>query len=74
MTERDDLGIDNPEGYGIQDPEHPGEPDYFSHPVSDPVPGTRKETRDEQEGNRRGQHDLPEGAGSPGGGGRGGHH
>lgn len=71
MTERDDLGMDDPAAYGIQDPEHPGEPAYWSHDVSQPVPGTAKETRDEREGNRGGQHDTSEGAGNPGGGGRG---
>lgn len=44
MTEKD-LGMDNPGQYGIQDPEAPGEPDYWSHDVSNPVPGTAKETR-----------------------------
>jgi hypothetical protein len=58
---------DGPQGYGIQDPEHPGEPNYWGHPVSNPVPGTAKQTRDEQEGNRGGQHDVAEGSGHRGG-------
>lgn len=78
MTDDNDLGIGNLEGYGIQDPEHPGEPAYWSHPVSEPVPGTKKQTRDEQEGTMGGQHDTSEGSGhetSRGGrGGHGGHH
>lgn len=71
MTTEDDLGMENPAGYGIQDPEHPGEPAYWSHPVSEPVPGTAKQTRDEREGTRGGHHETSEGAGhSNGGGGR----
>lgn len=66
----DDTTIDNPQGYGIQDPEAPGEPNYWAHPESEPVPGTAKETRDEHEGLRGGQHDTAEGTGNPGGGGR----
>jgi len=73
MSEEQDLGVENPEGYGIQDPEHPGEPDYFAHEVSSPVPGTAKQTRNEQEGLRGGQHDVTEGSGHTGRGGRGGH-
>lgn len=73
MTE-EDLGMDDPGKYGIQDPEAPGEPDYWEHPVSKPVPGTAKETRAEQEGLRGGQHDVTEGTGhTTGRGGRGGH-
>jgi hypothetical protein len=69
----DDI-IDNPEGYGIQDPNAPGEPDYWGRGVSQPVPGTAKQTRDEQEGRRSGQHDVSEGSGHTSGrGGRGGH-
>ena len=70
MTEElvtEDLGMDNPEAYGIQDPEAPGEPDYWGHPVSNPVPGVHKETRDEQSGERAGQHDVSEGTGHRGG-------
>jgi hypothetical protein len=78
MTENQDLGMENPEGYGIQDPEAPGEPDYWGHQPSEPVPGTAKETRDQREGVRSGQHDTSEGTGhttSRGGrGGHGGHH
>ncbi|MBV9281399.1 MAG: hypothetical protein JOZ41_15065 [Chloroflexi bacterium] len=59
--------MDNPEGYGIQDPESPGEPDYWAHTPSSPVPGTAKQTRDEQAGTRGGQHDVTEGSGHRGG-------
>jgi hypothetical protein len=58
---------DGPQGYGIQDPEHPGEPNYWAHDVSNPVPGTAKSTRDEKAGNRAGQHDVAEGSGHRGG-------
>lgn len=67
MSEYEDLGMENPEGYGIQNPEAPGEPDYWAHPASQPVPGTAKETRDEQDGLRGGQHDTTEGSGHRGG-------
>lgn len=74
MADNADLAMDNPEGYGIQDPEAPGEPNYWGHSPSSPVPGTAKETRDEQEGRRGGHHDTSEGSGHRGGsGGRGGH-
>ena len=66
MTDDRDRAFDNAEGYGIQDPQAPGEPDYWSHDVSQPVPGTAKQTRDEREGKRAGQHDIPEGSGSDG--------
>lgn len=68
MNEDQDLDMTNPKGargYGIQDLDHPGEPDYFSHDPATPVPGTAKQTRNEQEGLRSGQHDVPEGSGSP---------
>jgi hypothetical protein len=58
---------DGPAGYGIQDIEHPGEPNYWAHDPSDPVPGTAKTTRDEKEGNRAGQHEATEGSGHKGG-------
>jgi hypothetical protein len=78
MTTEDDLGIENPEGYGIQDPDAPGEPAYFSHPPAEPVPGTAKKTRDEHLGLRGGHHNKSEGQGhegsSGGRGGHGGHH
>ena len=64
-----DLGMDNPEGpagYGIQNPEAPGEPDYWAHDVSQPVPGTAKQTRDEREGKRGGHHETTEGTGHEG--------
>jgi hypothetical protein len=67
MSEQNDLGIDNPEGFGIQDVEAPGEPDYWGHAPSQPVPGTAKETRDEHEGLRGGQHATTEGTGHRGG-------
>jgi hypothetical protein len=70
MTETTDYGVESPEGFGIQDPEAPGEPNYWSHPVSQPVPGTRKETRDEHEGLRGGHHNKSEGQGHTAGGGR----
>lgn len=74
MTDNNPAGIDDPAAFGIQDPAHPGEPDYFAHPVSEPVPGTAKETRAEQEGERGGQHQTTEGTGhTTGRGGRGGH-
>lgn len=74
MTEDDILGVDDPEKYGIQDPEAPGEPDYWSHGISKPVPGTHKETRDEHEGLRGGHHNRSEGQGhTTSRGGRGGH-
>ncbi len=78
MTEDADLSMDNPEKYGIQDPEAPGEPDYWGHDPSQPVAGTASKTRDEELGLRGGQHDSSEGTGhetSRGGrGGHGGHH
>jgi hypothetical protein len=43
---REEIGIGNPEGYGIQNPEAPGEPDYQAHEPSRPIPGTGKHTRD----------------------------
>ena len=64
MTDTDDT-VDNPAGYGIQDPEHPGEPNYWGHDVSEPVPGTAKHTRD-----RRQNTSPTEGSGHKGGGGR----
>jgi len=67
MTNGDDLGIGNPAAYGIQDPSAPGEPDYEAHEPSDPVPGTAKQTRDEREGLRGGQHDVTEGSRHRGG-------
>jgi hypothetical protein len=68
MSKKTEYGVDNPEGVGIQDPEHPGEPNYWGHDVSQPVPGTAKKTRNEQNGTRG---DTPtEGSGSKGGGGR----
>jgi hypothetical protein len=74
MTEELEPVTDNPEGYGIQDPSAPGEPDYWSHEVSEPVPGTAKTTRDEKLGLRGGQHDTTEGSGHKSSrGGRGGH-
>ncbi|HZU11452.1 MAG TPA: hypothetical protein VFB58_01315 [Chloroflexota bacterium] len=78
MTEDVIPGMDDPERYGIQDPEAPGEPDYWGHPPSTPVPGTAKQTRDERLGRRSGHHDSSEGTGhegsSGGRGGHGGHH
>lgn len=69
-----DLGIDNPEYYGIENPAAPGEPDRSAQPTSYPVPGTAKETRSEHEGTRGGHHRTTEGTGhSSGSGGRGGH-
>lgn len=74
MTENEALGMDNPEGYGIQNPEAPGEPDYWRHDPSAPIPGTRKQTREEHEGERGGHHQTTEGTGHRGSsGGRGGH-
>ncbi len=74
MMENTDLGMTDPEAYGIQDPEAPGEPDYWDHTPSQPVPGTAKKTRNEELGLRRGQHDTTEGSGhTTGRGGRGGH-
>lgn len=74
MTENELLGMDDPEAYGIQNPEAPGEPDYWAHKPSEPVPGTAKETRDQREGLRGGQHDSSEGTGhETSRGGRGGH-
>ncbi|HLJ68826.1 MAG TPA: hypothetical protein VKX16_15835 [Chloroflexota bacterium] len=71
---QNESGIENPEGYGIQDAEAPGEPDYWSHDVSNPVPGIHKETRDEQQGLRSGHHEQTEGQGHTSSrGGRGGH-
>ncbi len=64
-----DTEFDNPEGaagYGIQDLEHPGEPNYWAHDVSEPVPGTKKQTRDERAGNRGGHHETTEGQGHEG--------
>jgi hypothetical protein len=73
MTEDNPI-VDDPGKYGIQDPEAPGEPNYWSHDVSEPVPGTAKQTRDEQEGLRGGHHETTEGSGhTTGRGGRGGH-
>jgi hypothetical protein len=69
MTDDNDLGMENPGQYGIQDPSAPGEPDYWGHDVSQPVPGTAKQTRNEQEGTRSG-YKQGEGSGSSGGGGR----
>lgn len=67
-------GMPGPEKYGIQDPEAPGEPNYWSHGVSEPVSGTHKERRDEHEGLRGGQHASSEGTGhTTSRGGRGGH-
>lgn len=69
MNEEQDLNMTNPEGaagYGIQDLEHPGEPDYFGHDAATPVPGTAKQTRDEREGRRSGQHEVTEGSGHTG--------
>ena len=63
----DELGIDNPGQYGIQDPSAPGEPDYEAHEPSSPVPGTAKQTRDEREGRRGGHHETTEGSGHRGG-------
>lgn len=78
MTEDEDLAMSDPGKYGIQDPESPGEPNYWGHKPSQPVPGTAAETRDEELGLRGGQHDSSEGTGhetSRGGrGGHGGHH
>jgi hypothetical protein len=75
MASTDDLDIGgDPASYGIQNPEAPGEPDYWSHGESEPVPGVHKETRGEQEGTRGAGGNLSEGAGHHGGsGGRGGH-
>lgn len=74
MTEDADLSMDNPEKYGIQDPEAPGEPDYWGHDPSQPVAGTASKTRDEELGLRGGQHDSTEGTGhETSRGGRGGH-
>ncbi len=67
MVYEEDLGIENPEGYGIQNPSSPGEPDYWGHDVSQPVPGTAKQTRDEQSGERAGHHKQQEGSGHKGG-------
>ncbi len=78
MSEDNVLDMDNPEKYGIEDPEAPGEPNYWAQPVHDPISGTKKETRDQHEGSRAGQHDTSEGAGHTTGrggrGGRGSHH
>lgn len=74
MTEDNELDMTDPEKYGIQDPEAPGEPDYFAHQPSIPVPGTAKETRSEHEGTRGGHHKTTEGSGhTTSRGGRGGH-
>jgi hypothetical protein len=74
MTERqidpEELGMDNPEGaagYGIQNLASPGEPNRDAQDAVDPVPGTAKQTRDEREGLRGGQHDVTEGSGHRGG-------
>jgi hypothetical protein len=66
MVDDEFSNPDGPAGYGIQDPEHPGEPDYWAHPESDPIPGTAKQTRDERNGNRAGQHNTTEGTGHRG--------
>ncbi len=74
MTENADLAMENPEAFGIQDPESPGEPDYWAHKPSVPVPGTAAKTRDEELGRRSGQHNETEGEGhTTSRGGRGGH-
>jgi hypothetical protein len=70
MTQDQDPAFENAEGYGIQDIEAPGEPNYWGHPVSDPVPGTKKGTRDEHLGLRGGHHETTEGSGHESGGGR----
>lgn len=63
MTENVIPGMDDPEKYGIQDPEAPGEPDYWAHPPSEPVPGTRTESLGRLHGDHAGHHETTEGTG-----------
>lgn len=43
----DDSVFDNPEAYGIQNLEAPGEPNRQAQPDSTPVPGTGYEAKQE---------------------------
>ena len=47
MREDEDPVFTNPEGYGIENPEAPGEPDRENLPPVTPVPGTGRSAREE---------------------------
>ena len=64
MTQDDDPVFRNPEGYGIQDLEAPGEPDRQDQPESAPVPSTGREAKDDHRREHREHNEDSPGRGA----------